>query len=82
VRGKVVAGVGKRAKKANVPVVAVVGCIGDGADGIYDLGVCSVFTTNHVPEPFELAMLKSHENLRRTARNLLGFLTAMEGDHG
>ena len=82
VRGKVVAGVGKRAKKANVPVVAVVGCIGDGADGIYDLGVCSVFTTNHVPEPFELAMLKSHENLRRTARNLMGFLTAMEGDHG
>jgi glycerate kinase len=82
VRGKVVAVVGKRAKKANVPVVAVVGCIGDGADGIYDLGVCSVFTTNHVPEPFELAMLKSHENLRRTARNLMGFLTAMEGDHG
>lgn len=79
VRGKVVAGVGRRAKAAGVPVVAVVGCIGDGADGIYDMGVCSVFTTNHVPEPFELAKLKSHENLRRTARNLMGFLCATEG---
>ena len=79
VRGKVVAGVGRRAKAAGVPVVAVVGAVGDGADGIYDMGVCSVFTINHVPEPFELAKLKSHENLRRTARNLMGFLCAMEG---
>lgn len=78
VRGKVVAGVAKRAKRANVPVVAVVGAIGDGADGIYDLGVCSVFTTNHMPVPFEVAKLHAHENLRRTARNLMGFLRAME----
>lgn len=79
VRGKVVAGVAKRAGAAGVPVVAVVGAVGDGADGIYDLGVCSVFTTNHRPEPFEIAKLCAHENLRRTARNLMGFLTAMEG---
>ena len=78
VRGKVVAGVAKRAKRAKVPVVAVVGAIGDGADGIYDLGVCSVFTTNHMPVPFEVAKLHAHENLRRTARNLMGFLRAME----
>ena len=78
VRGKVVAGVARRAKKANVPVVAVVGAIGDGADGIYDLGVCSVFTTNHMPVPFEVAKLHAHENLRRTARNLMGFLRAIE----
>ena len=78
VRGKVVAGVAKRSKRAKVPVVAVVGAIGDGADGIYDLGVCSVFTTNHMPVPFEVAKLHAHENLRRTARNLMGFLRAME----
>ena len=78
VRGKVVAGVATRAKRAKVPVVAVVGAIGDGADGIYDLGVCSVFTTNHMPVPFEVAKLHAHENLRRTARNLMGFLRAME----
>ena len=79
VRGKVIAGVGRRAKQAGVPVVAVVGAVGDGADGIYDLGVCSVFSINHAPEPFETAKLKSRDNLRRTARNIMGLLTAMEG---
>ena len=78
-RGKVIAGVAKRAKQYHVPVVAVVGAVGDGADGVYDLGVCGVFTTNHAPVPFEVAKLHSHENLRRTARNLMGFMTAMEG---
>jgi len=78
-RGKVVAGVAKRAKQYGVPVVAVVGAVGDDADGVYNLGVCGVFTTNHTPVPFEIAKLHSHENLRRTARNLMGFLTAMEG---
>lgn len=79
VRGKVPAGVARRAKAAGVPVVAIVGAVGDGADGIYDLGVCSVFTTNHKPEPFETAKLHAHDNLRRTARNVMGFLAAMEG---
>ena len=78
-RGKVVAGVAKRARQYGVPVVAVVGAVADDAEGVYDLGVCGVFTTNHAPVPFEIAKLHSHENLRRTARNLMGFMTAMEG---
>ena len=78
VHGKVVSGVAKRAKRAGIPVVAVVGSIGDGADSIYELGICSVFSTNHSPEPFETACLHSHENLRRTAKNLMGLLTAVE----
>lgn len=79
VRGKVVVGVAKRAAKADVPVVAVVGAVGENVDGIYDLGVCGVFTTNHKPESFEAAKLHAHDNLRRTARNLMGFLKAIEG---
>ena len=78
-RGKVVSGVAARAKRAGVPVVALVGAVGEGADGIYDLGVCGVFTTNHRPEPFEEARLHAADNLRRTIRNLMGFLKAMEG---
>ena len=82
VRGKVIAGVGRCAKQAGVPVVAVVGAVGDDADGIYDLGICSVFSINHAPEPFETAKLKSRENLRRTMRNIMGLLTATEEYHG
>lgn len=78
-RGKVVSGVAARARRAGVPVVAVVGAVGEGADGIHDLGVCGVFTTNHRPEPFEEARLHAADNLRRTIRNLMGFLRAMEG---
>lgn len=81
VRGKVIAGVARRAKRAGVPVVAVVGAVGDGADAIYDLGVCGVFTTNHAPEPFETAQLHSRENLRRTMRNVMGLLTALDARH-
>ena len=77
-RGKVVSGVAARAKQAGVPVVALVGAVGEGADGIYDLGVCGVFTTNHRPESFEEARLHAADNLRRTIRNLMGFLKAME----
>ena len=78
-RGKVIDGVAKRAKKHGVPVVAVVGAVAEDVDEIYDLGVCGVFTTNHAPVPFEIAKLHSHENLRRTARNLMGFMAAMGG---
>ena len=78
-RGKVVSGVAARARRAGVPVVALVGAVGEGADGIYDLGVCGVFTTNHRPEPFEEVRLHAADNLRRTIRNLMGFLKAMEG---
>ena len=78
-RGKVVSGVAARARRAGVPVVALVGAVGEGADGIYDLGVCGVFTTNHRPEPFEEARLHAADNLRRTIRNLMGLLKAVEG---
>lgn len=78
VRGKVVAGVARRAARQGVPVVAVVGAVGDGADGIYELGVSAVFTTNHAPESFETARLHARENLRRTARNIMGLAAAIE----
>lgn len=78
VRGKVVSGVARRAAKAGVPTVAIVGAVGEGADEIYKMGVCSVFSINHAPESFEIARLHSRENLRRTIRNIMGFLKATE----
>lgn len=77
-RGKVISGVAARAARVGVPVAAIVGSVGEGADGIYDLGVCCVFTTNHRPEPFETAKLHAGENLRYTIRNLMVFLQAVE----
>lgn len=81
-RGKVIAGVARRAARQGVPVVAVVGAVGDGADGIYNMGVSAVFTTNHAPESVETACLHARDNLRRTTRNIMGLLTAAEARRG
>lgn len=72
-RGKVVAGVAKRAKKQGIPVVAIVGDIGDGIDGIYDMGVNSVFSINRVAIPFEQARKRSKSDLMLTVDSLLRF---------
>lgn len=73
-RGKVVIGVARRAKKQNVPVVAVVG----GADGdlhsAYGEGVTAVFTINRLPEDFSVSRYKSAENLAFTMENLVRLL--------
>ena len=50
-RGKVVTGVAKRAKKAGIPVIAVVGDAAGGIDRIYELGVSAVFSINRFGLP-------------------------------
>lgn len=70
-RGKVVAGVARRAASSGVPVVAVVGDVGEGAEAIYGLGVTAVFSINRVAAPYEQARLRSREDLRATVEDLL-----------
>lgn len=72
-RGKVVVGVARRAKKQGIPVVAIVGDIGDDIDGIYDMGVNSIFSINRVALPFEQARKRSKSDLESTVDSLLRF---------
>lgn len=58
--GKVIQGVGMRCKRKNIPAVALVGAMGEGAEQIYDFGICSIMTTvngvmalNHAMEDAE-----------------------------
>lgn len=74
IRGKVVAGVAKRAAKAGVPVVAVVGDIGDNIEPIYDMGVSAVFSINRVAVDFRFAKGRARDDLRLTMENLMRFL--------
>lgn len=73
-RGKVVIGVARRAKHAGVPVLAVVGDIGDGIDEAYDEGVSAVFSTNRLAIPFSEAKLRSKQDYRLTIENLMRFI--------
>lgn len=65
-RGKVVIGIARRAAAQKVPVIAVVGSIGEGAEGAYDLGVTSVFSINRRAEDFSVSRHKTKENFAAT----------------
>lgn len=69
--GKAVIGISRRAKAQNVPVIAVVGAIGEGAEGAYEEGVQAVFSINTSAIDYEIARYHSRENLSVTIHNIL-----------
>ncbi|MDR3322488.1 MAG: glycerate kinase [Synergistaceae bacterium] len=76
-RGKVVIGVARRAKKHGVPLIAIVGDIGDDIEKAYEEGVSAVFSINRVALPFSEARLRSKKDLSATVDNLLKFMSSM-----
>lgn len=70
-RGKVVIGVARHTKRFGVPLVAVVGCIGDPIDSVYEEGVTAVFTTLRAVATFEEIKLRCEADLSRTMENLM-----------
>ncbi|MCL2703466.1 MAG: glycerate kinase [Defluviitaleaceae bacterium] len=77
-RGKAAIGVARRAKKRDVPVVAVVGDIGDGIGEAYEEGICGIFSINRAAIPFGEAKKRSRQDLFHTMDNLLRFLIHMD----
>ncbi len=73
-RGKVVVGVARKAKKAGVPVIAVVGDIGDNVEQAYDIGVSAIFSINRMAIPFSQAKTRSREDLKAAMDNLTRFM--------
>jgi len=72
-RGKVVIGVARRTQRAEVPLVAVVGDIGDDIEKAYDLGVSAIFSTNRVAVPYSEARLRAKSDLALTMDNIIRF---------
>lgn len=54
--GKVMAGVGRRAKAMGVPVAGLSGSLGEGAERLYDYGISSLMTTVSRPMTLDEAM--------------------------
>lgn len=80
--GKVVIGVARRAKTLGIPVVALVGDIGDGIEAVYDQGVSGVFSINRLALDFSLAKSRSEGDLSLTVDNLMRFIKRMEEGPG
>lgn len=72
-RGKVVIGVARRTKKAGVPLLAVVGDIGDDIEAAYAEGVTGIFSINRVAVPYKDAKLRATSDLELTVDNILRF---------
>lgn len=71
VDGKVISGIAQHTKRLGKPLIAIVGCIDDGADKIYDMGVSAVFSTNRRSLPFEELKARARDDYRRTLRDVL-----------
>ena len=73
-RGKVIAGVARRAKQLGVPLVAIVGDIAGDMEPLYRLGVSGIFSINRRAENFRAARTHCREDLALTVDNLMRFL--------
>ena len=62
-RGKVVIGVAKRAKKQGKKVIAVVGNLGEGGLLALNMGVTQIIETNYLNLPFNEAKLRAKEDM-------------------
>lgn len=78
VQGKVISGIAKRTQPRNVPLVAIVGSIADGASEAYDLGVTAMFGIDREAVAFEVSIPKTKENYRRTLEDVLRLIRALE----
>lgn len=76
-RGKVVMGIARRAKPLGVPVVAVVGDIGDDVAPAYEQGVTGIFSINRVAQDFQKVKARSKNDLALTMDNLVRFCISM-----
>ena len=81
IRGKVLSGVGKRAKQHQVPVIAIVGGVTQDAEAVCDsnLGISAVFTTNRQAISFEESRKDSHQNYEYTFYNILRLIQLSQG---
>lgn len=68
--GKVPVGVAKRAKKYDIPVIAIVGSVGDGACKVYDYGVDLIVDIIDRPMTLEEAINNSQDLIENAAERI------------
>ena len=76
-RGKVVIGVARRAKRLGVPVAALVGSCELPTAAVYEAGVSGIFPIHPLLMPLSEAMAHTREHLAFTAGNMLRFAAAV-----
>jgi len=78
IRGKVVMGIARRTKKADIPLIAIVGDIGDGIEEAYEKGVTGIFSINRVAVEYKDAKKRAKQDLYLTVDNLMRFIKRID----
>ena len=78
VRGKVISGIARRTKSRNVPLLALVGSIGEDAGAGYDLGVTAMFSIDRSAQDFREYAEQSAVYYQRTLEDIFRLLKAMD----
>ncbi|MEA4848222.1 MAG: glycerate kinase, partial [Clostridiaceae bacterium] len=73
--GKTPFGVARTAKKYGIPVIAICGSIGKGAEVLYDNGFASIFSIIDRPMGLDEAMEKSSELIRNCSERVVRALS-------
>lgn len=76
--GKVISGVARRTKAKGIPLVAIVGSIGEDAAVCYDLGVTAMFSIDRSGEDFRAYAGRTGSFYRRTLGDVLRLCQALE----
>jgi len=74
-QGKVPIGIARRAKLKNVPVIAIVGDIRDGAESVYDMGIVSIMPALKRAMPLEEAIKNSHSLIIDATERAMRFIS-------
>lgn len=72
--GKVVQGVGNRCKQQDIPVIALVGSMGEGAEQIYEFGISSIITTVSGVKPITEIFARAEELYYNAAVRMFSLL--------
>jgi len=77
VHGKVISGIARRTQPKNIPLVAIVGCVGDGAEEAYDLGVTALFGIDRTAKAFADYASESAAYYRATLEDVLRLIAGV-----
>lgn len=75
--GKVVIGIAKRTKERNIPLIAIVGDIGDNIEEAYERGVTGIISINRVAVEYKEAKKRAREDLYLTMDNLMRMINIL-----
>ncbi|RDH43272.1 glycerate kinase [Zooshikella ganghwensis] len=75
-QGKLPVGVAKLASQYNIPIIALVGSIGKGAELTHEQGITSIFSIINQPMPLEHAVTHADELLHQTMREIFRLVRA------